>query len=104
MGRRWIDMNNYDSEHVVTAHRHMSRADWLATTSAWRLYYSPSIETLSARDGKRQQQPARRRGRLLSPAPSTRCAPAQGGLLRLRSRISATPELRRNHVQCSRAI
>jgi radical SAM superfamily enzyme YgiQ (UPF0313 family) len=45
------DMNNYDVEHVTTAHPRMSTQQWRAIYDrAWRLYYSPEhVETLFRR-------------------------------------------------------
>lgn len=45
------DMNQYDTEHVTTAHDRMSREQWLDIYNrAWHLYYSPShIDTLMRR-------------------------------------------------------
>src|SRR5262249_2499867 len=49
----WMDpdMNNYDAEHVTTAHAQMSAAAWRDIyLRAWRLYSSPKhIETLLRR-------------------------------------------------------
>ena len=36
------DLNNYDVEHVCTAHPEMSKAEWEAIyREAWSLYYTP---------------------------------------------------------------
>lgn len=45
------DMNNYDTEHVVTAHPKMSADEWRDIyREAWHLYYSPEhIETMLRR-------------------------------------------------------
>ncbi len=45
------DMNNYDLQHVTTAHAQMSESEWLeAFRSAWSSYYSPEhIKTLLRR-------------------------------------------------------
>jgi radical SAM superfamily enzyme YgiQ (UPF0313 family) len=45
------DMNNYDTQHVTTAHAQMSATEWQqAYRDAWTLYYSPEhIETLLRR-------------------------------------------------------
>jgi radical SAM superfamily enzyme YgiQ (UPF0313 family) len=45
------DLNNYETEHVVTAHPKMSRAEWeLAYKEAWELYYTDAhIETILRR-------------------------------------------------------
>ncbi|MGQ0635674.1 MAG: B12-binding domain-containing radical SAM protein [Planctomycetaceae bacterium] len=45
------DMNNFDTEHITTAHPRMSPEEWLAIYhQAWHLYYTPAhIETLLRR-------------------------------------------------------
>jgi radical SAM superfamily enzyme YgiQ (UPF0313 family) len=45
------DLNNYETEHVVTAHGKMTRAEWEgAYLDAWRTYYTPEhIETILRR-------------------------------------------------------
>jgi radical SAM superfamily enzyme YgiQ (UPF0313 family) len=45
------DLNNYETEHVVTAHGKMTRAEWEgAYLEAWRTYYTPEhIETILRR-------------------------------------------------------
>jgi hypothetical protein len=45
------DLNNYDAEHVCTAHPRMSAKDWEAIyREAWTLYYTPAhMETLLRR-------------------------------------------------------
>ena len=45
------DMNNYDTEHVTTAHPRMSEAEWFQTyQDAWHAYYSlDHVETLLRR-------------------------------------------------------
>ena len=45
------DLNDYDTEHVVTAHSKMTRAEWQgAYHEAWRSYYTPEhIETILRR-------------------------------------------------------
>ena len=45
------DLNNYDVEHVCTAHPRMSRAEWEGIyREAWSLYYTPKhMETLLRR-------------------------------------------------------
>ncbi len=45
------DLNNYETEHVVTGHPKMSRAEWeQAYADAWRIYYSAEhMETILRR-------------------------------------------------------
>ena len=45
------DLNNYETEHVVTAHSKMTRAEWeRAYLDAWQTYYTPEhIETIMRR-------------------------------------------------------
>ena len=45
------DLNNYDVEHVCTAHPRMSKAEWEAIyREAWSLYYTPEhMKTLLRR-------------------------------------------------------
>jgi hypothetical protein len=45
------DLNNYDVEHVCTAHAKMSRAEWEAIyREAWSAYYTPAhLDTLLRR-------------------------------------------------------
>ena len=45
------DLNNYETEHVVTAHSKMTRAEWeRAYLDAWLTYYTPEhIETIMRR-------------------------------------------------------
>jgi len=45
------DLNNYETEHVVTAHGKMTRAEWERTyAEAWKTYYTPEhVETILRR-------------------------------------------------------
>src|SRR5436190_2501231 len=47
------DLNNYDVEHVCTAHQRISKAEWEAIYhEAWSLYYTPGhMKTLMRRAG-----------------------------------------------------
>ena len=45
------DLNNYETEHVVTGHPKMTRAEWeRAYLEAWQTYYTPEhMETILRR-------------------------------------------------------
>ncbi len=47
------DMNKYDTEHVVTAHPKMTKAEWEAIyREAWEAYYTPKhLESIMRRAG-----------------------------------------------------
>jgi hypothetical protein len=97
------DMNNYDSEHVVTAHQHMSRADWLAIYQrAWRLYYSPAhIETLLKRaiaSGSSGRRVAEAAFFFHASAVFEGVHPLQGGLFRRKSRSQRRPGMPRESL------
>ncbi len=60
------DMNNYDVEHVTTAHPRMSKEEWEGIyRKAWDLYYSPEhVETLMRRAAATSPIPRKQTGRL----------------------------------------
>ena len=85
------DMNKYDSEHVVTAHRHMAAAEWTAVYDrAWHLYYSPQhIETLLKRamaQGASPRRVAEAAFFFYAAAVFERVHPLQSGLFRRKGR------------------
>jgi radical SAM superfamily enzyme YgiQ (UPF0313 family) len=85
------DMNRYDSEHVTTAHQHMSTAAWEAIyRRAWDLYYSPAhIETLLKRamaSGASARRVAEMTFFFYATAAFERVHPLQGGLFRRKRR------------------
>ncbi|MDX2169253.1 MAG: radical SAM protein [Deltaproteobacteria bacterium] len=85
------DMNKYDSEHVVTAHPHMSAAQWTrAYERAWHQYYSPAhIETLLRRamaGGASPRRVAEAAFFFFAAAVFERVHPLQSGLFRRKAR------------------
>ena len=60
------DMNNYDVEHVTTAHPKMSKEEWEGIyLKAWDLYYSPEhVETLMRRAAAISSNPEKQTARL----------------------------------------
>jgi hypothetical protein len=61
------DMNNYDLQHVTTAHPKMSKQQWEdAYRAAWDIYYSPEhVETLLRRAAASSSNPKKQTGRLV---------------------------------------
>jgi radical SAM superfamily enzyme YgiQ (UPF0313 family) len=97
------DMNRYDSEHVTTAHQHMSSEEWTAIyRRAWHLYYSPEhIETLLKRavaNGTRPRRVAEMAFYFYATAAFEGVHPLQGGLLRRKSRRQRRTGLPREHL------
>jgi pyruvate-formate lyase-activating enzyme len=97
------DMNRYDSEHVTTAHPHMSAEEWTAIyRRAWHLYYSPAhIETLLKRavaNGSSARRVAEMTFYFYATAAFEGVHPLQGGLLRRKSRRQRRPGLPRQHL------
>jgi radical SAM superfamily enzyme YgiQ (UPF0313 family) len=90
------DMNNYDTEHAVTAHPKMSKAELEEIyRTAWETYYTPEhLETILRRAGAS--------GVSLGPLPGTllhfslftkweKTHPLQGGVFRLKYRRDRRP-------------
>jgi pyruvate-formate lyase-activating enzyme len=97
------DMNRYDSEHVTTAHPHMSAAEWTAIyRRAWHLYYSPAhIATLLKRavaNGASARRVAEMVFYFYATAAYEGVHPLQGGLLRRKSRRQRRRGLPREHL------
>ena len=97
------DMNRYDSEHVTTAHPHMSAEEWAAIyRRAWHLYYSPEhIETLLKRavaNGTSARRVAEMTFYFYATAAFEGVHPLQGGLLRRKSRRQRRAGLPHEHV------
>ncbi len=97
------DMNKYDSEHVVTAHAHMSAPQWLAVYhDAWRRYYSLAhIETMLRRalvSGASPRRVAEATFFFLAAAVHEGVHPLQGGLFRRKSRSQRRSSLPRENV------
>jgi len=85
------DMNRYDSEHVVTAHAHMSAEQLVAVyNDAWTRYYSLAhIETMIKRattSGASPRRVAEAAFFFLAAAVHEGVHPLQGGLIRRKSR------------------
>jgi radical SAM superfamily enzyme YgiQ (UPF0313 family) len=98
-----LDMNRYDSEHVTTAHPHMSAEEWTAIyRRAWHLYYSPGhIETLLKRavaNGSSARRVAEMTFYFYATAAFEGVHPLQGGLLRRKSRRQRRAGLPREHL------
>ena len=96
----WMDpdMNKYDSEHVVTAHPRMSKADWEQTyLAAWQSYYTPAhVETIMRRAAATGIGFGRLLGLLLECSKIVaieKCHPMQGGILRIKRRTDRRPGL-----------
>ena len=90
------DMNRYDTEHVVTAHPLMSRANWQTIYSdAWRTYYTPAhMERILRRAATTDINLSKLAGSLLhfSKFDSVeQVHPLQGGIFRLKFRRDRRP-------------
>lgn len=97
------DMNNYDVEHVTTAHPLMSRAQWEETyRRAWESYYSlEHAETVMRRALASGMSVGRMMALLFafrSQVEIERLHPLQGGILRRRYRRDRRPTLPREPV------
>ena len=94
------DLNNYDVEHVCTAHPRMSKGEWEAIyREAWSLYYTPQhIEALMRRAGA-TGVPMRSLMKILLTFSTTvrleKVHPLQSGLLRLKRPSERRPGLPR---------
>ena len=78
------DMNNYDTQHVVTAHPRMTKAEWEGIfREAWDLYYSPEhVATVLRRCRVWGYDPKHMMGKLFAfhaPMVFEGTAPAGGG-------------------------
>jgi radical SAM superfamily enzyme YgiQ (UPF0313 family) len=96
----WMDpdMNNYDTEHVVTAHPRMTKEDWKRTyIAAWKSYYTPvHIETIMRRAAASGMGFGRLTGALLECSKTVvveKCHPMQGGIVRIKVRTDRRPGL-----------
>ncbi len=94
------DLNNYDVEHVCTAHARMSRQDWEAIyREAWSLYYTPKhMRTLMQRGAATGLPLGSLLKVLVTFATTVRLEnvhPLQGGVLRLKRRSERRPGLPR---------
>lgn len=92
------DMNNYDTEHVTTAHPLMSSDEWLTLyRQAWHEFYSPEhIETIIRRAAASGLKPRKIKKLLLGFYGSQAIEgihPLQGGFFRLKYRKDRRPGL-----------
>jgi Radical SAM superfamily len=92
------DMNNYDTNHVTTAHPRMSRAQWeRAYQLAWRRYYTTEHITTVLRRAAATQCNVGNTLFLLAWFKGSidyeRIHPLEGGFLRLKSRRNRRPGL-----------
>lgn len=90
------DMNNYDTEHVTTAHPLMSAAVWQEVyRRAWHAFYTPEhVETIMRRAAACGMKPRRLKKLLLGFYGSQAVEgihPLQGGYLRLKYRKDRRP-------------
>jgi radical SAM superfamily enzyme YgiQ (UPF0313 family) len=94
------DLNNYDVEHVCTAHPRMSRKEWEDVyQEAWSLYYSPAHMKVLLRRAAATGVPMGSLARLLltfaTTVPLEGVHPLQSGLLRLKHPSERRPGLPR---------
>ena len=85
------DLNKYDLEHALTAHPHMSKAEWEKLyQDAWRIYYTPAHVATILRRAKASGVNIFRLAQIIlwfSQSPAIeRVHPLQGGILRLKRR------------------
>ena len=90
------DMNKYDTEHVVTAHPRMTKAQWEEIyRAAWDIYYAPEhLERIMRRAGVTNINLSSLAGTLLHFSQFTAMEnvhPLQGGILRLKFRRDRRP-------------
>ncbi len=92
------DMNNYDTQHVVTAHPLMSKEEWQAIfREAWDLYYSDAhVATVLRRCRVWGYDPRHMLGKLFAfhaPMVFEKLHPLEGGLIRIKRRRERRPGL-----------
>jgi len=90
------DMNKYDTEHVVTAHPSMTKAQWEEIyRAAWDIYYTPEhLERIMRRAGATNINLSSLAGTLLHFSQFTAMEnvhPLQGGVFRLKFRRDRRP-------------
>lgn len=90
------DMNNYDTQHVVTAHRRMTKGEWEAIfREVWDLYYSPEhVATVLRRCRVWGYDPKQMMGKLFAfhaPMKFEGLHPLEGGLIRIKRRRDRRP-------------
>jgi radical SAM superfamily enzyme YgiQ (UPF0313 family) len=94
------DLNNYDAEHVCTAHPRMSAKEWEAIyREAWTLYYTPAhMKTLlqrAAATGVPMGSLVKLLVAFAAMVPLENLHPLQSGLFRLKHPSERRPGLRR---------
>jgi hypothetical protein len=94
------DLNNYDAEHVCTAHDRMSAKEWEAIyREAWTLYYTPAHMKTLLRRAAATGVPMGSLVKLLvafaAMVPLENLHPLQSGLFRLKHPSERRPGLRR---------
>jgi radical SAM superfamily enzyme YgiQ (UPF0313 family) len=97
------DLNNYDAEHVCTAHPVMSAKEWEAIyREAWALYYTPAhMATLlrrAAATGVRMSSLVKLLVAFAMMVPLENLHPLQSGLFRLKHPTERRPGLARESV------
>src|SRR6201993_3638016 len=97
------DLNNYDVEHVCTAHPRMSREEWEAIyREAWSLYYTPDHMKVLLRRAVATGVPVNSLIKVLVNFATTvqleNVHPLQGGILRLKHPSERRPGLPREHA------
>jgi len=96
------DMNNYDTQHVTTAHPRMTPAEWQGIfREAWDLYYSPEhVATVLRRSRAWGYDPKHMMGKLFAfhaPMVFEGLHPLEGGLIRIKRRRDRRPGLPIEH-------
>ena len=97
------DLNNYDAEHVCTAHSRMSPQEWAAIyREVWLLYYTPAHMTTLLRRAAATGVPLGSLVKLLVAfammVPLENLHPLQSGLFRLKHPSERRPGLPRERV------
>lgn len=90
------DMNNYDTQHVTTAHPTMTKVEWEAIyREVWDLYYSDAhVETVLRRARAWGYDPKQMLAKLFAfhaPIVYERMHPLEGGLIRIKRRRDRRP-------------
>ncbi|MDI7862149.1 radical SAM protein [Rhizobiaceae bacterium n13] len=96
------DLNNYDVEHVCTAHPRMSRSEWEAIYhEAWALYYTPEHMKTLLRRAVATSVPIHSLVKVLVSFATTvqleNVHPLQSGLLRLKRQSERRPGMPREN-------
>jgi len=96
------DLNNYDVEHVCTAHPRMSKAEWESVyQEAWSLYYTPAHMKTLIRRAAATGVPLGSLVKVLANFATTvrleKVHPLQGGVIRLKHPDERRPGLPREN-------